>query len=69
MQNMRSCRTRPLSFEELKTGAGFVLYSTRVDFKTTDPVLLSIPELKDRAYVYVNKVRLLCSKLYSQTDL
>ena len=49
-------RTSPGSFESLKVGSGFVLYETVVDKMVTDPAVLSVPELKDRAYVFVNKV-------------
>jgi hypothetical protein len=44
----------PLSFEELKIGSGFVLYETQVNFMVTDPAVLVAPDLKDRAYVYVD---------------
>ena len=37
-------------------GSGFVMYETFVDVLPTDPALLSIQDLKDRAYVYVEKV-------------
>lgn len=50
-------RKSALSFEELKIGSGFVLYQTQIKFMTTDPVLFKSPGLKDRAYVYVDTVR------------
>lgn len=46
----------PLSFEVLNQPNGFVLYSTVINFKPTDPVKLSIPGLKDRALVFVDQI-------------
>jgi hypothetical protein len=50
-------RLLPLSFEDLKISSGFVLYETTVGFMTSDPTLLSAEGLRDRAYVYVDRVR------------
>lgn len=46
----------PLSFENLYHPYGFVLYQTKVTFKTTDPSILKVSSIADRGYVYVNKV-------------
>ncbi len=46
----------PQTFEELKIGHGFVLYSTTIKENTSDPVVLSVPHLRDRAQVFVDKV-------------
>ena len=42
------------SFESLSQPNGFLLYSTKVTNHPSDPVLLRIPGLKDRAHVFVN---------------
>jgi beta-galactosidase len=44
------------TFEELKIDHGFVLYSTTIKEGTSDPVVLSVPHLRDRAQVFVDKV-------------
>lgn len=44
----------PLSFEEMNHGYGFAVYTTTVTFRTTDPVVLNVPGLRDRGYVYIN---------------
>jgi beta-galactosidase len=46
----------PLTFEELSVRHGFVLYSTVINVQPSDPAVLSIPGLKDRAHVYVDSV-------------
>ena len=46
----------PMSFEELRIKSGFILYSTNITFKPSDPAVLSIDELKDRAQVFVDQV-------------
>lgn len=46
----------PLSFEQLQVASGFVLYQAQINFVTSDPALLSAPGLRDRAYIYVDKV-------------
>jgi len=45
----------PQTFEELKIGHGFVLYSTTIKEETSDPVVLSVPRLRDRAQVFVDR--------------
>ncbi|KAG8231348.1 hypothetical protein J437_LFUL012258 [Ladona fulva] len=44
----------PLSFEQLSQSYGFVLYETRINKILTDPTLLSIPDLRDRAHVFID---------------
>ncbi|XP_054717732.1 beta-galactosidase-like [Uloborus diversus] len=46
----------PLSFENLSHPYGFVLYSSTVDFIPSDPAVLTVKGIADRAYVYVKKV-------------
>ena len=46
----------PQPFEYLDSRNGLILYSTTIDFKPTSPSMLIINELRDRAYVYINKV-------------
>lgn len=45
-----------LSFEQLKIGSGFALYQTPIDFKTSDPIVLKTPQLRDRGIVFVDEV-------------
>lgn len=45
----------PLSFEQLDHAHGFLLYSSRIKFHPSDPAVLSIPDLHDRAQVFVDK--------------
>ena len=40
----------PLTFEDLKLNHGFILYETKILFKSLDPAVLSIPDIKDRAH-------------------
>ncbi len=47
----------PQSFEELEQRHGFVLYSTNIDFNTSDPAILEIKGLADRAQVFVDLVK------------
>lgn len=46
----------PVSFENLFQPYGFVLYKTVVNFTTADPSVLTVKDIADRGYVYVNKV-------------
>lgn len=46
----------PQTFEELKIAHGFVLYSTTIKNDTSDPVVLTVPHLRDRAQVFIDKV-------------
>ncbi|XP_055943639.1 beta-galactosidase-like isoform X1 [Argiope bruennichi] len=48
--------TYPLSFEKLYHPFGFILYKTIVQFRPTDPAVLTVKNIADRGYVYVNKV-------------
>jgi beta-galactosidase len=45
----------PQTFEELKIAHGFVLYSTTIKNDTSDPVVLTVPHLRDRAQVFIDK--------------
>lgn len=45
----------PLSFEALNQYSGFVLYETKLPKAKRDPVLLKLVNLRDRAYVYINR--------------
>ncbi|RWS18890.1 hypothetical protein B4U80_02100, partial [Leptotrombidium deliense] len=44
----------PLTFEKLGVPHGFVLYTTTVDVKPSDPAVLKIKTLNDRALVFVD---------------
>lgn len=46
---------KPKSFEELDQNSGFILYETTLPKTTRDPALLKFADLRDRAYVYVNR--------------
>lgn len=46
---------RPMSFEALDQNSGFILYETILPKTSRDPALLKLAELRDRAYVYVNR--------------
>ena len=48
----------PKSFEELDHSDGFMMYSSKLTFKPTDPATLSIDNagLHDRAQVFIDKV-------------
>nr|AYV89163.1 beta-galactosidase-like isoform X1 [Tetranychus evansi] len=48
--------TDPQVFEYLGARNGLVLYSTKIAFKPTSPSALTMDNLRDRAYVYVDKV-------------
>ncbi|CAG7821533.1 unnamed protein product, partial [Allacma fusca] len=45
----------PQRFESLSVGSGYVLYENDVKIMASDPVLLQITDLKDRAYVFVDE--------------
>ena len=51
-------RLVPQTFEQLHVGTGFVLYETIVNVMTSDPALLKVSEVRDRAYVFVDQVLL-----------
>lgn len=44
----------PPTFEELSQNSGLVLYETTIPEFTRDPSKLTIPDLRDRAYVYID---------------
>ena len=46
---------RPLTFEELDQYSGLVLYETILPELQYDPTVLKIEEIRDRAYVYVDR--------------
>lgn len=46
---------RPLTFEALNQSYGFLLYEKKLEDRCSDPAVLSIPGLHDRAIVYLNK--------------
>lgn len=45
----------PLTFEALNQYSGFVLYETTLPRVSRDPTMLLINDLRDRAYIYVNR--------------
>lgn len=46
---------KPMTFEALNQYSGFILYETKLPKISRDPAMLKIPDLRDRAYVYVNR--------------
>ena len=46
----------PLTFEQLKQRNGFILYSTNITINASDPALLKINGLSDRAFIFVDSV-------------
>lgn len=46
---------RPMTFEALDQYSGFILYETTLPKTSRDPALLKLADLRDRAYVYVNR--------------
>lgn len=46
---------KPLTFEELDQYSGLVLYETELPHLEIDPTLLTVNELHDRAYVFVDE--------------
>lgn len=45
---------KPLSFEALNQYSGLVLYEATLPYLPADPTDLRVPEIHDRAYVYIN---------------
>lgn len=45
----------PMTFEALNQYSGFILYETKLPKVSRDPALLKIDDLRDRAYVFVNR--------------
>lgn len=45
----------PQTFEALDQNSGFVLYETILPKTNRDPALLKLADLRDRAYIYVNR--------------
>lgn len=45
----------PQSFEALDQNSGFVLYETTLPKTNRDPALLKLADLRDRAYIYINR--------------
>lgn len=59
---------RPLTFEELDHGFGFVVYRTVIPFRPKSPSLLTVSGIKDRGYVITKTTRSVLSddeKIYS----
>lgn len=46
---------QPMTFEELDQNSGFILYETKLPRTNRDPALLKLADLRDRAYIYVNR--------------
>lgn len=46
----------PLTFEQLRLRHGFVRYSTRITVQPSDPAILTIDGLADRALVFIDAV-------------
>lgn len=46
----------PLTFEQANQAYGFILYQTNITFQPTNPAVLAIPGLRDRAHVFVDRV-------------
>ena len=46
----------PLTFERLKQRNGYILYSTNITIHPSDPALLTINGLADRAFIFVDSV-------------
>lgn len=49
-------KTLPITFEELNQNSGFILYETSLPQFKADPSTLKVDKLRDRAYVYVDRV-------------
>lgn len=47
---------KPCTFEQLHQNVGYVLYEKTLPKSVTIPSTLSIPEFRDRAYIYVDNV-------------
>lgn len=45
----------PMTFEALDQNSGFILYETKLSPTNRDPVLLKLGDLRDRAYIYVDR--------------
>ena len=51
----RNTSTYPINFERLNQSSGFMIYETKIsDHRQTDPVLLSVPGLRDRGYIFLD---------------
>ena len=46
----------PMTFEQLRLRNGFILYSTNITFRPSDPAVLTVNGLADRAQVFVDGV-------------
>lgn len=47
----------PITFEKLNQYSGFVLYETELPMFNRDPSLLQIEKLRDRGYIYIDRVK------------
>lgn len=46
----------PLTFEQLGLRHGFIYYENRIDFQPSDPIVLDVTQLHDRALVFINGI-------------
>ena len=46
---------KPFSFEKMNQYSGFILYETNLPVLKRDPAVLKLNQLRDRAYVYVDR--------------
>lgn len=46
----------PLTFEQLGLRHGFIYYQHVIDFHPSDPILLNITQLHDRALIFINDI-------------
>ena len=60
---------KPQSFEKLGQGYGFLLYTTILDDPNIDGKILSIPGVRDRAYVQIGSLSLGVIYRVNQTSL
>jgi len=55
LSTTRNTSTYPINFERLNQSSGFMIYETKIsDHRQTDPVLLSVPGLRDRGYIFLD---------------
>jgi beta-galactosidase len=55
LSNYTKKSPKPQTFEALNQYSGFVLYETKLPKVSRDPAMLKINDLRDRAYIYVNR--------------
>lgn len=59
----------PMTFEALNQYSGLILYEANLPVFVRDPSTLKIDKIRDRAYVYVDKVKLLFYTKFSSATL